>query len=225
MINRLCFDQLATRSLRCRSTVALTDSSQNLMNYLLLLILVLPQFSKAQSNVTGVGHFIIGLTTPDSLNPAEFNEQEQAYVKGTIALPCSHIRSFTSTKTTIAGSSVTNVVLVFYDNRLFKLACDYNQPLRATFTQQYGSGVVKPTSHFQLCPAAKDKPLSLWGEAWPSGDIAVLVVYRNGYTAECRWETGARLTIWSQQRSALCSECDLHPDALLEAYLQAQPGK
>lgn len=193
------------------------------MKYVLLFVLVLPQLSPAQSEVTGLGNYLIGITTPDSLNLTQFKEGDQSYVKGTIALPCTHIRTFTSAQVTSGGISVTDLILVFYDNRLAKLACDYGDPLKAAFLEQYGPGVRKPVSRFPLCTKRNDRPLLLWGESWPGDDILTLVVYRRGYTAECKLEEGARLTIASREMVALFSECDVKPaDPLTEEFSKAQ---
>ena len=193
------------------------------MKYVLFFVLVLPHLSRAQSNVTGWGNYIIGITTPDSLNRTAFREEDQSYVKGTIALPCTHIRTFTSAQVTIARVSVANLVLVFYDNRLAKLSCDYGDSLKAAFLKQYGPGVRRPVTRFSLCTKDNDKPLLLWGESWPGDEALTLVVYRRGYTADCRREEGARLTIASRKMAALFSECDVKPaDPLTEEFSKAQ---
>jgi hypothetical protein len=193
------------------------------IKYALLIILVLPALSTAQSNVTGLGKYVIGITTPDSLAPTEFAEEEQSYVKGTIALPCSHIRTFTSALVTIADVAVANVVLVFYDDTLFKISCDYSAPLKAAFVKQHGPGIARPMSRFQFCTTEKHTPLSLWGESWPGVDRLTLVVHRKGYTADCKWEEGARLTIVSQSILALTSDCDLKPaDLFVDEFSKVQ---
>lgn len=193
------------------------------MKYALLIIFVIPALSLAQSNVTGLGKYVIGITTPDSLNRSEFTEEEQSYVKGTIALPCSHIRTFTSALVTIADAPVANVVLVFYDDTLFKISCDYSAPLKAAFVKQHGPGIARPVSRFQFCTTEKQIPLLLWGESWPGVDVRTLVVHRKGYTADCKWEEGARLTIVSQPILALSSDCDLKPtDPFVEEFSKVQ---
>lgn len=193
------------------------------MKYVLLFVLVLPQLSRAQSRVAGLGNYRIGITTPDSLNRTQFKEVDQSYVKGTIALPCTHIRTFTSATVTIAGILVTNLALVFYDNRLAKLACDYGDSLKMAFAARYGPGVHQPVSHLQLCTKENATPLLMWGESWPGDDILPLVVYRRGYTADCKPEEGARLTIGSRKMAALFSECDVKPaDPLTEEFNKVQ---
>lgn len=192
------------------------------MTYALLIILVLPTLSKAQPNVTGLGKYVIGSTTPDSLNRAEFTEEEESYVKGTIALPCSHIRTFTADTLTITGIPVTNLVLVFYDETLFKISCDYSNSLGATFLKQYRPGVRKTVKSFLLCTKESDKPLLLWGETWPGVDTTTLVVYRKGYTADCKLEEGVRLIIANQRIAALSSDCDLKPaDPVIDAFIKS----
>lgn len=193
------------------------------MKYVLLIVLVLPHLSRAQSGVTGLGTYTIGITTPDSLNRAAFREEDQSYVRGTIALPCTHIRTFTSAVVTVAGISVTNFVLIFYDNRLAKLSGDYGDSLKAAFLKQYGPGVRRPVSRFHFCTKRNDRPLLMEGESWPGDDIITLVVYRRGYTAECKWEEGARLTIASRKMAALSSDCDIKPaDPFMEEFSKAQ---
>ena len=192
------------------------------MKYVLLFVLMVPVLSRGQSNVTGLGKYTIGSTTPDSLNRTEFTEEDQSYVKGTIALPCIHIRTFTASVLTIAGVSVANVVLVFYDDTLFNLSCDYSDSLKVAFLKQYGPGVRKPVKSFPLCTKERDKPLLLWGEAWPCAEILALVVYRKGHTADCQREEGARLTIASQRMAALSSDCDLKSaDPLVDAFMRS----
>ena len=191
------------------------------MKYVLLFLLTIPNLGTAQSKVAGLGKYFIGITTPDLLDRAEFKEEEQAYVKGTIALPCTHIRTFTAATATVARISVTNVVLVFYDNALFKISCDYSDSLKMIFLNQHGPGVRKPVRSFQFCTRGKDKPLVLWGESWPGVDILTLVVHKKGYTADCKREESARLTIVSQPILALSSECDLKPaDPVVDEFMK-----
>ena len=196
------------------------------MKYVLLFGLVFPHLSKGQSTVIGLGNYRIGITTPDSLNRTGFKEEDPSYVKGTIALPCIHIRTFTSAIVKIAGIAVTNVVLVFYDNKLFKLSCDYSGLLEPVFLEQHGPGVRKPVSRFQVCTKEKHKLLLMWGEVWPGVDMLALVVHRKGYMADCKPEEGARLVIADQRISALSSECDVKPtDPLIEEFIKAQTNK
>ena len=193
------------------------------MKYVLLFVLALPSMGNAQSKVAGFGSYFIGITTPNSLDRIELKEEEQSYVKGTIALPCTHIRTFTAATVTIDRISVANVVLVFYDNTLFKISCDYSDSLRAAFLEQHGPGVRQPVRSVQFCTKEKDKFLLMWGESWLGADILVLVFHRRGYTADCKREESARLLIVSQPMAALSSECDLKPaDPFLEEFIEAQ---
>lgn len=193
------------------------------MKYLLLFIVLLPALSRAQSNGAGLGKYRIGITTPDSLNRTQFNEEDPSYVKGTIALPCTHIRTFTSATVTIAGVSVADVVLYFYDDTLFKIACDYSDSLKMDFLSQYGPGVRKPVKSFQFCTDGTKKPLLMWGEIWPGAENLTFVVYTKGHTAGCKPEESTRLTIASQRMLALSSDCDLNPaDLLVEEFVKAQ---
>lgn len=192
------------------------------MKYVLLFVFMTPVLSRGQSNVTGLGTYSIGSTTPDSLNRTDFTEESELYVKGTIALPCTHIRIFTASTLTIAGIPVTNVVLVFYDDTLFKISCDYNYSLQATFLKQHGPGVRKPVKRFLLCTEERDKPLLLWGETWPGVDTMTLVVHKKGYTADCKLEESARLIIANHRMEALSSDCDLKPtDPLVDAFMRS----
>lgn len=192
------------------------------MKYLLLFALVLPVRDKAPSNVIGLGDYRIGITTSESLNRANFTEEEPSYVKGTIALPCTHIQTFRSAMVTIAGVPVANVVLTFYDNTLFRISCDYSDSLKAAFLEKHGPGVVKPMSRFQFCPEKKDKLLLMWGESWPGVDTVALVVHRKGYTADCRLEEGVRLTIVGKRMLALSSDCDVKPaDPFTDEFMKS----
>lgn len=191
----------------------------NPLTYLLCFMLILPQISRAQ--VTGLAHYVPGLTTPDSLDTADFREQEQPLVKGTLVLVCTHVRTFTASQVLLEGIPVTNLVLHFYDNRLVRLDCDCDEPLSRAFIRAFGPGVSKPVSQYRVCTQDKDKLLTVWGEAWPDGATKALAVYRKGYTAACQPEEGARLILWSQWLAALCSECDLQPThPLVEEYRQ-----
>lgn len=192
------------------------------MKYVLLFAVVLPALSQAQSKVTGLGNYRIGITTSDSLSRTAFKEEDQSYVKGTIALPCTHIRTFTAATAKMAGTTVTNLVLVFYDNRLFRLSCDYSDSLKVAFTARHGPGVRKPVSSFQLCTRQKDKPLLLWDEIWANAAIVARVADKKGYTAECKLAESARLTIYSQPILALSSDCDIKPaDPFMEEFDKA----
>ncbi|WP_461053508.1 hypothetical protein [Spirosoma arcticum] len=194
----------------------------NLMKYVLLFVIMVPDLSRGQSKIAGLGQYTIGITTPDLLNRTAFREEEQSYVKGTIALPCAHIRTFTASTLMIAGVSVTNIVLVFYDDTLFNLSCDYSAQLKAAFVEQHGPGVRKPVSRFQFCPQGNDTPMLVWGERWLSVDILALVVYWKGYTTECKPEEGTRLVIADQRISALSSDCDLKPaDSFIDAFIKS----
>jgi hypothetical protein len=197
------------------------------IKYLLCFIFMVPQASIAQvDKVTGLAHYIPGLTTPDSLNATDFREQDQPLVKGTLALLCTHVRTFTASQVILEGNPVTNLVLHFYDDRLFRIDCDYNEPLIRFFTRKFGPGISKPVSQFRVCSQGDDKFLTVWGEAWPGEETAAFVVYRKGYTTGCQPEEDARLVLWSQPLSALCSECDLQPTtSLMEEYRQLQQGK
>ena len=197
------------------------------MKYLLCFLLILPRTSMAQADkVAGLAQYILGRTTPKVLDPAEFNEQDQPVVKGTLALLCTHVRTFTASPVMVEGMPITNLVLHFYDDRLFRIDCDYNEPLSRIFTRKFGPGVSKPVSQFRVCKEGDDKLLTVWGEVWPGEETTAFVVYRKGYTTGCQPEEDARLILWSQQLAALCSECDLQPtDSLMEEYRQLQQGK
>ncbi|QJW92020.1 hypothetical protein HNV11_22860 [Spirosoma taeanense] len=190
------------------------------MKYVLIALLLVSHLGKAQSNLTGLGRYVIGVTTPDSLNSADFNEQDESYVKGTLTLVCSHIRSFSARKTKVAGIEVANLVLYFYDNTLFRISCPYSNTLKMSFLAQHGPGLLKPETVLRLCPREPDKLLSMWSEAWQNGDITALVVHRKGYTADCEPEESASLIIASQKFTALSSECELRgSDPFLDEYL------
>ncbi len=179
--------------------------------YWLLLIALWPTFGQAQPTGMGVGPYVLGRTKPDSLKPADFREQDQLLVKGTLTLPCTHIRSFTAVRTEVAGITVKNLVLFFYDNALFRISCAYSDTLRATFLTRHERSRALPVHRIQVCPASSDKPLLLWGEAWWQADQTAVVVHQKGYDADCRPAKGAILILTDQRVSTLCSECDLTP--------------
>jgi hypothetical protein len=185
------------------------------MRYVVLLFGLLSTYdSIAQSTLTGLSGYILGRTTPDSLNQSEFSELEQAYVKGTIALPCAHIRTFKAVRAKVDVFEVNNLLLFFYDNHLFKISCDYSDALQRAFVQQHGQGKSQPNSRFTFCAQGSDKSMAIWGEVWQNGDIQALAVHAKGYNADCQPEETNQLVIKSQQLMDLASDCELpslHP--------------
>lgn len=178
------------------------------MKYSILFALLVAHSARAQLPVTGLGAYRIGSTTPDSLLSARFTEQA-VYVKGTIALVCSHVRVFGADSVNSRGVPITHLTLYFYDNRLFKLTCDYTDVVAQVFRPAYGNGTPVPKSRWALCEKEIDKPLILWGEIWQHQNVRALVVHADGYGADCTRQQTVRLTIASQPVSALSSDCDL----------------
>ncbi len=197
------------------------------MKYLLCFVLILPQITRAQgTEVAGLAHYIPAHLTPDSLKTAGFREQEQPLVKGTLALLCTHVRTLTAARMIVEGIPLTNLVLHFYDDRLFRIECDYEEPVSQAFTRKFGMGVSKPVSQFRVCSQEKNKLMTVWGNVWPGEETTAFVVYQKGYNIECQPEEDARLILWNPQLSALCSECDLQPtNPLMEEYRQLQQRK
>ncbi|MBD2756815.1 hypothetical protein [Spirosoma validum] len=188
------------------------------MRTILLVIFFFPSFCKAQSNVTGLGTYTIGITTPDSLSQT-FKEQDQSYVKGTIALPCTHIRVLKASTVTTGGLVLTNLILFFYDNRLFKLSCDYSPAVVEFLRTTNGKGTSPSPQRTLLCTKHTDDPLVLRGEFWLNADIIAFVVRAKGYNADCQREEAAKLSISSQRFSALSSDCDLkNTDLFIEEF-------
>ncbi|GAB4043661.1 hypothetical protein [Spirosoma jeollabukense] len=189
------------------------------MKFLLLVFLVLPAPGYPQSQPVGLGRYVIGVTTPDSLNSSDFQEQEQAYVKGTLTLPCTHIRSFKSTKLQVADVLTTNLFLLFYDNKLFKLICDYRDEAKAAFLAKNGKGQFRPTRPVQVGVRNKNHSLVLTGEVWQNADMAVLAVHYQGDKKDHQLGETDRLMIASKTISALASDCDLlNADPLIEEF-------
>ncbi|SFE76403.1 hypothetical protein [Spirosoma endophyticum] len=189
------------------------------IKFLLLVFLVLPASGYPQSQLVGLGRYVIGVTTPDSLNSTDFQEQEQAYVKGTLTLPCTHIRSFKSNKVQGADVLTTNLLLLFYDNKLFKLICDYPDELKAAFLAKNGNGISRPARHVQVGVKNKSTSLVLTGEVWQNADIEVLAVHYKGDKADYQIEETDRLMIASKTISALASDCDLqNVEPLIEEF-------
>ncbi|SOD79682.1 hypothetical protein [Spirosoma fluviale] len=178
-------------------------------HWLILLLLFQVNQLVAQATLVGLGTLRMTSTTPDSLNKNEFTEDDQSYVKGTIALPCTHIRSFKSKRAVVEGVVITNVNLYFYDNSLFKLSCDYSDNLERVFTKKYGLGTSQPTRRLSLCTKEKEKPLVLKITLWQQDDILALFNQSTGYTATCEPENKRRLDIASQRLQALASDCEL----------------
>ncbi|GAB4024338.1 hypothetical protein [Spirosoma koreense] len=179
------------------------------MHYAILFICLLAHPLNAQSALSGLGTYQIGITTPASLNPTAFKEQDPPLVKGTIALACEHIRVFKAPEQVIETTSVTNLTLIFYDNRLAKIACNYSPELNTLFRSQYGAGLSLPKSRGQLCPEKKGKPMDMWREIWQQADVVALAIRVNGYDKACASQDIAQLTVASWRQTELSSDCDV----------------
>lgn len=178
---------------------------------LILLAILIPNLGNAQSDVYGLGNYLIGVTTPDSLRGNEFTEDDQSYVKGTIALPCTHIRIFTALTATVSGIKVSTLSLVFYDNRLAKISCDYNDQFQNAFRESHGKGIPKPVVRFSFC--GNDKPMLIWGNVWQADGQIAFVVHSKGYNADCETQETSKLIIAGQRLLALASDCELKSTA------------
>ncbi|MFC5408247.1 hypothetical protein ACFPMF_02925 [Larkinella bovis] len=189
------------------------------MKYLLPFLFLCWSRLPAQPTGTGLGPFVLGLTTPDSLRRFPgFQEQELVVVKGTLALPCTAIRVFKADTVQITGLLLSNLFLVFYENRLFRITVDYSESLQQNFVRQRGNGKAKPPERFSACDDAGNKPLMLSSERWQDGDTIALAVYAAGFNAHCRPEKTARFTLARQPVLAITSECDLdHLDPYFDA--------
>ncbi|GAA4394646.1 hypothetical protein GCM10023187_00710 [Nibrella viscosa] len=179
------------------------------MKYLILLLTLLPFYAPAQSTLTGLGDFTLGLTTPDSLRQFSFQEHELVVLKGTIAFPCPHIRVFTADSLSVAGLPVTNLSLVFYDDQLFRITCDYTESLQQVFEAQYGPGINRPASSLLLCQDGNRRRMQVNSRHWQNENTMALVTQAGGYNAQCLREQRVRLTIASRPMVTLTSECDL----------------
>lgn len=188
------------------------------MKYIFLFTLLLPHLAFTQSKLTGLSPFLIGVTTPESLG-ANFREQELVVVKGTLALPCASVRVFIADTVLVQGILVTQLHLVFHENRLFRLTCDYRDSLQKTFVRQFGKGRPDPDDSLSLCNERQNRRLALRSYSWQNGDIRALAIKSDGYNEQCQPERTSRLTIASLSLVALTSECDLeHLDPYLEKY-------
>ncbi|AUD03031.1 hypothetical protein [Spirosoma pollinicola] len=188
------------------------------MKCLLLILSLLTYELHAQADVRGLGNYLIGATTPDSLKKTDF-EEEQALVKGTIALPCTHIRVFKATTIDISGILVSDLFLYFYDNVLFKLSCTYTDTLNTAFVLKHGEGKSLPRISVQYCVRREDKLMLIGRRIWQKGDFAAVLIQAEGYNASCRLEEVDRLTISSQRILALASDCELpNPYPFMEEF-------
>lgn len=179
------------------------------MYYVFLYLLFLPYRASAPPKVDGLGSYLIGVSTPESLERAAFEEKDQVYAKGTLTLACPHIRVFKAPAMNVEGIRVSNLSLAFYDNQLFAISCDYSPALMNAFVVKHGKGNLLSKISLSQCTRRQDKPLMIGGESWKSGDIQAAAVRVEGYTADCQEEEGAWLMIASQRIIALSSECDL----------------
>ncbi|GAB3773707.1 hypothetical protein GCM10028818_15620 [Spirosoma horti] len=179
------------------------------MYYVFLYLLFLPWCVGVSPNVDGLGHYLIGVTSPESLDRSVFKEEDQVYVKGTLTLTCPHIRVFKAPTAEVAAIRVSNLSLAFYDNQLFAISCDYSPALKNAFVAKHGNGNLLSKTNLSLCLSRPDKPLQIMGESWKSGDIRAMAIRMEGYTSDCRQEESTWLLIASQRVTALSSECDL----------------
>ncbi|WP_421827971.1 hypothetical protein [Larkinella sp.] len=193
------------------------------MNYLILILFLFPYPLYSQLNGVGLGPFRIGMTTPDALPQPGFQEQELVVVKGTLALSCTNIRVFKADSIEIQGILVASLFLVFYENRLFRITCEYGEPLQTAFIAQHGQGQKRPTKRLALCDRSDAKRLVLESESWQLGDCMALAIRAVGTNARCEPEQTSRLTIASPSVAAITSECDLdHLDAYFEEIWMKQ---
>lgn len=179
------------------------------MYYVFLYLLFLPYQASVPPKVDGLGSYLIGVTTPESLDKVAFWEADQIYAKGTLTLACPHIRVFKASVVAIDGIRVSNLSLAFYDNQLFAISCDYSPALMNAFVGKHGKGHILSKISLSQCAKRQDKPLIIGGENWKSGDIQAVALQTEGYTADCRQEESAWLMIASQRIITLSSECDL----------------
>ena len=187
------------------------------MKSLLLFLFFLPYPLYSQSNGAGLGPFRLGMTTPDSLRQSGFQEQELVVVKGTLALPCTSIRVFKADTVELQGITIAALFLVFHENRLYRITCEFDKPLQTTFVSQHGKGQKRPARHLALCDQSYAKRMVLESESWQLGDCVALAIRSVGINARCEPEQRSRLTIASQSVAAITSECDLdHLDPYFE---------
>ncbi|MGM9512098.1 hypothetical protein ACS5NO_30465 [Larkinella sp. GY13] len=187
------------------------------MKFLLLFLFLLPYPLYSQSNGVGLGPFRIGITTPDALQQAGFQEQELVVVKGTLALPCTSIRVFKADSVEVQGILIAPLFLVFHGNRLYRITCEFAEPLQTAFVAQHGKGQKRPTKHLALCDQSDAKRLVLESESWQLGDCVALAIRAVGTNGRCEPEQTSRLTIARPSVAAITSECDLdHLDPYFE---------
>jgi hypothetical protein len=187
------------------------------MKYFLLLLFLLPYPLYSQSSGVGLGPFRIGTTTPDALQQPGFQEQELVVVKGTLALPCTNIRVFKANAFKYQEITIAAVFLVFHENRLFRITCEFDEPLQTAFVAQHGKGQKRPAKRLALCDQRNAKHLVLESESWQLGDCVALAIRAVGTNARCEPEQRSRLTIVSPSVAAITSECDLdHLDPYFE---------
>ncbi|RRB04702.1 hypothetical protein [Larkinella rosea] len=185
------------------------------MKVLIFALLSSPLF--AQPKVEGLGKFRIGITTPDSISASNFREQEPPVVKGTLTLVCANIRLFKADAIEIQGVFIPDLFLVFYENRLFRITCAYNDLLEKAFGGRHGKGKTGSVQTLVECDKEKNRRLTLESESWQADGILTLVVHARGYNVQCQHLQSSRLTIASQSILAITSECDLeHLDPYLE---------
>ncbi|WP_138992932.1 hypothetical protein [Larkinella sp. C7] len=187
------------------------------MKYLVLFLSLLSYPLYSQSNGVGLGPFRIGITTPDSLHQPGFQEQELVVVKGTLALACTNMRVFKADAVELQGITIAALFLVFHENRLYRITCEFDEPLQTAFVAQHGKGQKRPAKRLALCDQSNAKRLVLESESWQLGDCVALAIRAVGTNARCEPEQTSRLTIASPSVASITSECDLdHLDPYFE---------
>jgi len=215
------------KSTLAESTNFIRFQTYGLSAYSLLLLSILWGIIEVPPYRAGLGRYVIGVTTPDSMNRNGFTEVETVLVKGTLALSCDQVRLFTAQSVDINGLSVNNLSLVFYEDKLFQISCDVSDELQKMVRLLYGQGKEPYTAakRLNLCGTQTNKLLTIEGESWQDGDIRARLIQARGYDSNCQTITSRRLVISDQRVSALCSACDLSAvNPFLEAFDQVNAG-
>ncbi|WP_128545246.1 hypothetical protein [Larkinella soli] len=194
------------------------------MKWLIAGLLLLSYLMPGQSTLNGLGRLVIGQTTADALLRLGFRELDPPLVKGTIALPCSHLRIFQTDRFRYENHIVSDLTAILYDDRLFWISCDLTDSLKTAFIGRHGPGRPAPQHRPILCRGPEARPLTLSSVSWLYGEVQALAVTAEGTGADCRNLRAARLNIVDRTLLAVTTECDLEGvDPLFETARKVLP--
>jgi hypothetical protein len=160
---------------------------------------------QSKPKVTGLGSYTIGITTPKDVASSYYSEELVKMLDST-ATPCTHVRTFTRMYEEIAGVSIMNLQLRFYDDTLCSIKCDYTEELTDAFHLKYGKGIPEYYTYPSDCKRKGSKYI-VTGERWKNGNVSAILVKRKGFDDECKVDNTAHLEIDNDKLSSPVIDC------------------